>query len=149
MCYQPLSPPLRSSHVKIKGHQTMIPHRLPPYKPIGEAVVRRQLSLFCFNHCVPDTVHGSCPAGGGCPCGLIHSVSLLSSHGSLHVAGALIAFKCLTRAYTILVGDVVWGLPRCVWARESTAPVQGNRSLSRELRWECKVQKCVQHQIEN
>ena len=29
---------------------------------------------------------------------------------------------------------VVWGLPRCVWARESTAPAQGNQSLSRELR---------------
>ena len=26
--------------------------------------------------------------------------------------------------------DVVWGLPRCVWARESTAPAQGNQSLS-------------------
>ena len=25
--------------------------------------------------------------------------------------------------------DVVWGLPRCVWARESTAPAQGNQSL--------------------
>ena len=25
-------------------------------------------------------------------------------------------------------------VPRCVWARESTAPVQGNQSLSRELR---------------
>ena len=30
--------------------------------------------------------------------------------------------------------NVVWGLPRCVWARESTAPAQGNQSLSRELR---------------
>ena len=30
--------------------------------------------------------------------------------------------------------DAVWGLPRCVWARESTAPAQGNQSLSRELR---------------
>ena len=30
--------------------------------------------------------------------------------------------------------DVVWGLPRCVWARQSTAPAQGNQSLSRELR---------------
>ena len=30
--------------------------------------------------------------------------------------------------------DVVWGPPRCVWARESTAPAQGNQSLSRELR---------------
>ena len=29
--------------------------------------------------------------------------------------------------------DVVWGPPRCVWARESTAPAQGNQSLSREL----------------
>ena len=27
---------------------------------------------------------------------------------------------------------MVWGLPRCVWARESTAPAQGNQSLSRE-----------------
>ena len=26
------------------------------------------------------------------------------------------------------------GLPRCVWARQSTAPAQGNQSLSRELR---------------
>ena len=26
----------------------------------------------------------------------------------------------------------VWGLPRCVWARESTAPAQGNQSLSRD-----------------
>ena len=29
---------------------------------------------------------------------------------------------------------MVWGLPRCVWARESTAPAQGNQVLSRELR---------------
>ena len=28
---------------------------------------------------------------------------------------------------------MVWGLPRCVWARESTAPAQGIQSLSREL----------------
>ena len=28
--------------------------------------------------------------------------------------------------------DVVWGLPRCVWARESTAPAQGNQSLQTE-----------------
>ena len=32
------------------------------------------------------------------------SVSLLSSHGSLHVEGALMVFKCLTLAHTILVG---------------------------------------------
>ena len=31
----------------------------------------------------------------------------LSLHGSLHVAGALMAFKCLTRAHTILVGLVL------------------------------------------
>ena len=31
-----------------------------------------------------------------------------------------------------VVVDVVWGLPRCVWARESTAPAQGNQSLSRD-----------------
>ena len=29
---------------------------------------------------------------------------------------------------------MVWGLPRCVWARESTVPAQGNQSVSRELR---------------
>ena len=29
---------------------------------------------------------------------------------------------------------MVWGLPRCVCPRESTAPAQGNQSLSRELR---------------
>ena len=27
---------------------------------------------------------------------------------------------------------MVWGLPRCVWARESTAPAQVNQSLSRD-----------------
>ena len=26
--------------------------------------------------------------------------------------------------------DVVWGPPRCFWARESTAPAQGNQALS-------------------
>ena len=31
---------------------------------------------------------------------LARSVTLLSSHGSLQVAGALMAFKCLTRAHT-------------------------------------------------
>ena len=66
-----------------------------------------QQSLFCFNHDVPDMMHGSCLAGCGCPCGLIHSVSPLSSHGSLHVAGALMAFKCLTHVHTILVGLVL------------------------------------------
>ena len=34
-------------------------------------------------------------------------LSPLSSHRSLHVAGALMAFKCLTRAHTILVGLVL------------------------------------------
>ena len=66
-------------------------------------MARVQWPLFCFSHYVPDTVH-SCLAAGGCPCGLIRSVSLLSSHGSLHVEGALMVFKCLTRAHTILVG---------------------------------------------
>ena len=75
--------------------------------PIREAVARGQWSLFCFNHFVPDTVHRSCLAGGGCPCGLIYSMSLLTSQGSLHVAGALMAFKCLTHAHTILVGLVL------------------------------------------
>ena len=53
------------------------------------------LSLFCFNHYVPDTVHGSCLAGGGCPWGPIRSVSPLSSHVSLHVAVAAAAAKSL------------------------------------------------------
>ena len=46
-------------------------------------------------------VHGSCLAGGGCPCGLIGSVSPSSSHRCLHVAGTLMAFKCLTHAHNI------------------------------------------------
>ena len=65
-----------------------------------------QWPLFCFSHYVPDTVH-SCLAAGGCPCGLIRSVSPLSSHGSLHVSGILMALKCLTHAHTILVGLVL------------------------------------------
>ena len=28
--------------------------------------------------------------------------------------------------------ELVWGLPRCVWARESTAPAQGNQSLYKD-----------------
>ena len=70
-----------------------------------EAVARGQWSLFCFNHYVPDRVHGSCLARGGCAGGLILSVSNLSLHGSLH--GTLMAFKCLTCAHTILVGLVL------------------------------------------
>ena len=81
--------------------------RNPLYNPIGEVVARRQWSLFCFNHYVTDTVHGSCLAGGICACDLIHSMPPLSSHRSLHLAGALMAFKCLTRAHTILVGLVL------------------------------------------
>ena len=68
---------------------------------------RGQWSLLCFNHSVPDGVLGSCLAWGWCPCGLIRSVSPLSSHGSLHVAGALMAFKWLTHAHTILGGLVL------------------------------------------
>ena len=37
----------------------------------------------------------------------MHFMSPLSSHDSLHVAGALMASKCLTRAHTILVGLVL------------------------------------------
>ena len=73
----------------------------------AEAVARGQWSLFCFNQCVPDMEDGSCLAGGGCPCGLIRSVSPLSSRGSLSVAGALMAFMCLTCTHTILVGIVL------------------------------------------
>ena len=74
---------------------------------IWEVVAQGQWSLFCFNHYRPDVVHGSCLAGGGYHCGLICSMSPLSSHGSLHVAGALMAFKCLTCAHTILVDLVL------------------------------------------
>ena len=56
--------------------------------------------LSCFN---TDTVFRSCLARGRCPCGLICSVSPSSSHGSLHVAGALMDFQYLTCAHTILV----------------------------------------------
>ena len=62
-------------------------------------MARGQWSLFSFNHCVPDMAHGNCLAAGGYPCSLICSVSPLSSHGSLRVAGALMAFKCLTHAH--------------------------------------------------
>ena len=68
-------------------------------------MARGRWSLFCLNHYIPDTVHGSCLAGGGCPGGLILSVCPLSSHGSLH--GTLMAFKCLTCAHTILVDLVL------------------------------------------
>ena len=71
----------------------------------GEAVARGQWSLFGFNHYVSDMVHGNYLARGGCPGGLIHSLSPLSSHGSHH--GTLMAFKCLTCAHTILVGLVL------------------------------------------
>ena len=60
----------------------------------------------CFAS-VTDTVHRSCLAGGGYPCGMICSMSPLSSHGSLHVAGTLMVFKCLIHAHTILVGLVL------------------------------------------
>ena len=36
------------------------------------------------------------------------------------------AALCCSRTGVLFV-DVVWGLPRCVWARESTAPAQGNQ----------------------
>ena len=77
------------------------------FNPIGEAVARGQWPLFSFNHYVPNMAHRNYLAAGGCPCGRIHSVSPLSSHGSLCVAGPLMAFKCLTRAHTKLVGLVL------------------------------------------
>ena len=61
-----------------------------PVQNLPLAMAKGWWSLFCFNHHVPDTVHGSCRAGGRCPWGLICSVSPLSSHGSLHVAGTLL-----------------------------------------------------------
>ena len=74
---------------------------------IQEGVARGQWSLFCFNHYVTDMVDRNCLAGGGCPCGLIHSVFPLSSHGNLSVAGALMGFMCLPCAHTILIGIVL------------------------------------------
>ena len=74
---------------------------------IREAVAWEECSLFCFNHYEPDMVDGSCLAAGGCPCGLILSVCPPSSHGSLSVAGALMAFTCLICAHRILVGIVL------------------------------------------
>ena len=52
------------------------------------------------------TVHGSCLDGGRCSNSLVRSVTPLSFHGSLQAAGALMAFKCLTRARTIPIGPV-------------------------------------------
>ena len=63
--------------------------------------------MFCFNHYVPDTMHENCLAGGRCPCGLIHSMFPLSSYGSLHVTGSLMAFKCLAHSHRIFVGLVL------------------------------------------
>ena len=51
-------------------------------------VARARWAPVCYNHSGPDTAHGSCLAGDRCPCGMIRSMSPLSSHGSLHVAGA-------------------------------------------------------------
>ena len=50
--------------------------------------------------------------------------------------------------------DVVWGPPRCVWARESTAPAQGNQSLMWNPRvfaddargWQCPFVLCLHPQ---
>ena len=53
------------------------------------------------------TVHGSCLAGSRCSNSLVRSVTPLSFHGSLQAAGALMAFKCLTRARTIPIGLVL------------------------------------------
>ena len=60
---------------------------------------------------------------------------LLESHSDLslsfHVKAAAEKPQLVVASTYV---DVGWGLPRCVWARESTAPAQGNQSLSRELR---------------
>ena len=45
--------------------------------------------------------------GCRCPCGVIHSMTPLSSHRCLHVAGAIVAFKCLACVHTILVGLIL------------------------------------------
>ena len=49
---------------------------------------------------------------------------------------AILAIMLAQVVSGLMVDDEIfyWGRPRCVWARESTAPAQGNQSLSRELR---------------
>ena len=51
--------------------------------------------------------HGSHLDGGGRSNSLVCSVTPLSFHGRLQAAGALMAFKCLTRARTIPIGLVL------------------------------------------
>ena len=87
-----------------------------PVQNLPLAMAKGWWSLFCFNHHVPDTVHGSCRAGGRCPWGLICSVSPLSSHGSLHVAGALLQVIILVskasvpfRSHFFLSPSLYWG----------------------------------------
>ena len=94
---------LKGKEVKVTGKKAE-EFALQSYR---EVVAKGRWSLFCFNHYVPYMVHRSCLAGGVWPCGLIHSMSPLSSLGSLHVAGTLIAFKCLICAHAILVGLVL------------------------------------------
>ena len=49
----------------------------------------------CLRHCTEVFLLGAGTLGVSSP-----FRDPLSSHGSLHVAGALMAFKCLTRAHT-------------------------------------------------
>ena len=74
---------------------------------IQEAVARGQWFLFASTSMCLTWWMEVVLLGGECPYGLICSVCPLSSHGSLSVAGALMAFMCLTCAHTILVGVVL------------------------------------------
>ena len=91
---------------------------------IREVVAWEECFLFCFNHYEPDMVDGSCLAAGGCPCGLILSVCPPSSHGSLSVARALMAFTCLICAHRILVGIVLIWKKKKKKKKERPSPIQ-------------------------
>ena len=84
--------------------------RNPAYNPIGEAVASGRWAL-CFDSttmCLTWSMEVVL-LGGRCPCGVIHSMTPLSSHGYLHVADTIVAFKCLACAHT------TWPVPTQCW----------------------------------
>lgn len=64
-----------------------------------KAAVRSEWAQCFLNPYVPDIAQKlTCLSGGRCPSSLVHSVTPISCHGSIQVAGALMAFKCLSCA---------------------------------------------------
>ena len=95
--------------------------RILPSNPTEEAVAKG-LWASCFassTTCL--ALLGSCLDGGRCSNSLVHSVTPLSFHGSLPAAGAVMAFKCQTRARTVPIGPV---LSR---KTEGSSPILGGR----------------------